>query len=89
MPIHPSQRAFCIDITNTDSGDLQNLMDTLHDSYEASASALAEELQISQRCANFVLYLRGRSRWTQEKEDELIRLDKAGEPLPNVLSGEF
>lgn len=37
----------------------------------------------SQSCAADVRYLRSRSRWTQELEDELIRLHKEGKP-PNM-----
>jgi len=31
-----------------------------------------------------VWYLRTRSRWTLELEDELIHMDQAGEPAPNM-----
>lgn len=45
---------------------------------------LAEELNVSPGCAIDILYLRTRSRWTQELEDELIRLHKEGNP-PNIM----
>lgn len=44
---------------------------------------LAKELNCSIGCASDVWYLRQRSRWTQELEDELIRLHNAGTP-PNI-----
>ncbi len=45
--------------------------------------SLAEELDCSVGCAGDVWYLRQRSRWTQELEDELISLHNAGTP-PNI-----
>lgn len=45
---------------------------------------LAEGLGVSVTCAGNIWYLRTRSRWSQEAEDELIRMDKAGEPAPNI-----
>lgn len=46
---------------------------------------------ISRNTAAAIFYLRGRSRWTLEKEQELVDRDRAGNPisLGNVLSGEF
>lgn len=46
---------------------------------------------VSENTASAILYLRSRSRWTLEKETELIERDKAGKPisLGLVLSGEF
>lgn len=50
---------------------------------EEEVAALAQELQVSESCALDVLYLRTRSRWSEELEDELITLHRAGNP-PNV-----
>lgn len=38
-----------------------------------------------------ILYLRSRSRWTWEKEAELVQRSRDGNPIPlsDVLSGEF
>ena len=44
---------------------------------------LSEELGCSVGCAGDVWYLRQRSRWTQELENELISLHNAGNP-PNI-----
>lgn len=41
---------------------------------------LALEANISPACADDVLYLRSRNRWTQALEDRLIALHKAGTP---------
>lgn len=45
---------------------------------------LSEELNCSYACAADVWYLRQRSRWTQELEDELIRLYSEGN-VPNIM----
>lgn len=65
---------------------------------EASAGAIMREeaevmreFNVTQYTAAGIVYLRGRSRWTQEKENELINRDHAGNPIPlnSVLSGDF
>lgn len=52
---------------------------------------IREAFGVSPDTASAIFYLRGRSRWTEEKEQELIDRDKAGNPisLGDVLSGEF
>jgi hypothetical protein len=65
--------------------------------YEAQEHMIAAETQIrvdygvSRNTASAIFYLRGRSRWTLEKELELVDRDHAGNPisLGSVLSGEF
>jgi hypothetical protein len=49
----------------------------------------AEKLKVNEEDMSLIYYLRTRSRWTQEKEDHLIELSRNGQPLPNVLAGEF
>lgn len=44
---------------------------------------------IDDQCAGYILYLRSRSRWTEAKELELVRLSISDKPLPDVYSGEF
>lgn len=52
---------------------------------------IKKEFGVSENTASAILYLRSRSRWTPEKETELIKRDHAGNPisLGAVLSGEF
>ena len=50
---------------------------------ETEAGFLAKVLDISEQCADDVLYLRSRRRWTPQLEAELIQLHKDGKP-PNV-----
>jgi hypothetical protein len=45
---------------------------------------LAESLGVSEDYARGIFYLRTRSRWTQEAENELIRMSKNGESCPNM-----
>jgi len=81
---------FCIEMNEK---DLENkeAMDALNDFMDEWQDAMvkyileeAKRLGVSDKCAGDIIYLRTRSRWTQELEDELIRMDKAGEPAPNM-----
>lgn len=64
--------------------DLNEIMDKFQDEHNLYIRKFAEENNLSFICADHVLYLRGRSRWTQELENELIRLHKEGNP-PNIF----
>ena len=55
---------------------------------DSEINRLSIEHRISNACASKLLYLRTRSRWSIEKENELIRLDRNGS-LPSVLDGDF
>jgi hypothetical protein len=82
---------FSITMTNPTEKELKFITEAfLEMQHEmlAEQEELAEALNVSMACAADVQYLRTRSRWTLEKEKELIRLHKEGNP-PNVLSGEF
>lgn len=52
---------------------------------------IVEDFGVTPQTASAIFYLRTRSRWTVDKELELIERDKAGDPisLGTVLSGEF
>lgn len=60
------------------------IQDDYYNELESYLKSLSEELNCSYACAGDVWYLRQRSRWTQELEDELIRLYKEGTP-PNIF----
>lgn len=51
--------------------------------YDEVIADLAKELNVSELCAGDVFYLRSRSRWSQELEDELIERHQNGE-RPNM-----
>lgn len=55
------------------------------DEYVEHVLKIAEELAVSESCASNIVYLRGRSRWTQELENELIRMDKEENTQPNIF----
>lgn len=81
---------FAVDLTKVDDWDAFN--ETMNEANQKMidyTEQLASELHVSIECARSIVYLRGRSRHTQEKENELIRLDQSGEELPNVYSGDF
>ena len=58
----------------------QDAMDSYHKEMEDHINKIAEELGVSNGCAADVVYLRTRSRWTQELENEVIRRSKEGIP---------
>lgn len=58
-------------------------MNSVQDETAKYITKLSEELQVSEACAWDVWYLRSRSRWTQNLENELIQLHKDGNP-PNM-----
>lgn len=79
---------------NGQSMDKDEFIQALNESQEymiAEEDRIKEEFGVSENTASAILYLRSRSRWTQEKEDELIDRDLAGMPisLGRVLRGEF
>lgn len=89
--MHPDQTVIKIEIPVNDEKkmeDFQALMEEWQNTQICYEQEVANKLGISIECAIDVCYLRTRSRWTPEKEKELIRLHAEGKP-PNVLSGEF
>ena len=52
---------------------------------ETQEEILAREMNVSVECASDVLYLRTRSRWAQELENELVELHKEGKSV-NICS---
>lgn len=58
---------------------------------EKEEERAAQDYGVSKQTASAICYLRTRSRWTREKEQELVDRDKAGNPisLNTVLSGDF
>ena len=63
---------------------LQTIIDEVFNDYRIHIEEMAAKLGISLACAHNIFYLRERSRWTQDLEDELIRLHKEGNP-PNIF----
>lgn len=69
---------------STKMEQFQSLMNDYHDELNAYIQQVARDLGISQACAADVVYLRNRSRHTEELEQELIRLHTIGTP-PNIM----
>lgn len=63
---------------------VNDFFSAVQESMVEESKNLAVELGVSLSCAVDVQYLRTRSRWTEELEEELIALHKAGTP-PNVM----
>jgi len=91
--VHPDYEVWRIEIPpNATEEEMEEINDTL----EAWSENLAYEENtivlkygVTQECAEKIVYLRSRSRWTLKKELQLIKWDKAGTSLPDVYSGEF
>ena len=86
------QESFSIEIPINEEeamDEFQKVMDDYHDETNRLIEEEANKLGISFFDMADIWYLRSRSRWTQEKEDYLIKLAKEGKELPNVLAGDF
>lgn len=71
--------------------EMDEMLSRSQDFLKEEEERIQKEFEISLNTAAAVLYLRGRSRWTKEKEQELIDRDHEGNPisLGKVLAGEF
>lgn len=81
---HPEFKNVCIQLDNYE--ELQKLLIDYQDSMIEYEKKLAQELNCSDWAAQDIIYLRSRSRWSQELENEILRLDKEGKHPP-VLAG--
>lgn len=64
----------------------QEVMNQLSKAMINEETRIAKELNCSEWAACDILYLRSRSRWSQELENEILRLDSLGKHPP-VLAG--
>lgn len=66
-------------------------LDEAQDRMIEAEKLIQNQFSVSEETASAIFYLRTRSRWTPEKEIELIERDHTGRPIPlgQVLSGEF
>lgn len=71
--------------------ELQEALNEAREEMVEAENNIREVFGVSAPTASAILYLRGRSRWTREKEEELIKRDKEGKPIPfgKILAGEF
>ncbi len=85
--MHPNHDSFSVEIPVNDSEEMvafNKILEEYQDECAKYIEELSRKLGISFDAAGDIWYLRGRSRWTQEKEDYLILLAKNGKPLPNM-----
>lgn len=78
---------YVIDLKDCNFDHLQIFMNAAHEALKQEADNLSQELGVTSSCALDILYLRNRSRWTQQLEDKLIQLHKEGNP-PNICEFE-
>jgi len=86
--MHPDLKPFSIEVPIDDPVKMDEFSKAMAAQQEAHIKYIgdvAKELGINEDAANDIVYLRGRSRWTQEKEDYLVKLAKEGKPLPNIM----
>ena len=80
---------FCVDLKKVEEegklAEFNQFMDTLQDAYVVEAQGIQKQFGVSDSCALNIQYLRSRSRWTQELENELIRMDKEDKTQPNIM----
>jgi hypothetical protein len=50
------------------------------DTHDSEINAVRRQLRVDRACAEDVVYLRTRNRWSPELEAELIRLHRVGTP---------
>ena len=62
------------------------VMDASQEAMLEDQKNIAKLLNVTLYTAGLIQYLRTWSRWTEEKEAELVRLDQAGETMPNVFA---
>lgn len=62
--------------------------DAWYDEFNRQITSESRRLGVTEKEASDIIYLRGRSRWTQEKEDKLVEMAHNGIPFPNILAGE-
>lgn len=92
--MHPEHEVVRIEVPLNDPAamkEFQAAMDEWQDAVLDEHKKIELEYGVSAPTANAIYYLRSRSRWTEEKEQELIDRDHWGNPIPlnMVLTGEF
>jgi len=68
-------------LSSAQKDEFQDAYDKHQQAIVNNILALAKELDVSEKCASDVIYLRSRFRHTPELEAELIRLHKEGIPV--------
>jgi hypothetical protein len=85
--MHKGMTVFSVEVPVNDPkamDEFQRFMDVVADETNIYIGNVAHQLGVSFNAAADIVYLRGRSRWTRDKEDYLIKLAKEGKPLPNI-----
>lgn len=80
--------SFCVEMPDPNDAaameEFQKLMDMVNEETDKEIDSVMEKYGVDFETANAVVYLRSRSRWTQEKENELLEWKKT-EPFPNIM----
>lgn len=89
---HPEMSSFSVDIGSMNDTQMEAFNEAMADYQDKMVEyikKISSNLDIPYGLAADIYYLRTRSRWSQEKEDLLIRIHReTGETDFSVLSGE-
>lgn len=82
-------KSFCVEIPNPNDikkmSAFQDMMDSHQDEMTKYYQQEAKRLGVSYEAAVDIIYLRSRSRWTQQKEDVLVKLALANKLFPPMM----
>ncbi|SRR5229473_5135347 len=90
--MHKDMRVVRIELPSIDSEEqmeaFTQTMDILQQETYRYAQKIGKELHVSDRVALEIVYLRGRSRWSQELEERIVRAYTEKEVVIVCTSGE-
>ena len=90
--VEVGSKGFCITCDeNTDMDAVCDLMTAAQDQTANYIHKLAGELGVDESVAGDIWYLRTRSRWKQELDDQIVAAAKSGNPIDSgsILSGDW
>ncbi len=90
--VYFGEKSFVVEVDPaTDPGPVNDLMGAVQDAWVREIIDISRSLGVSDQVAQDIWYLRTRSRWTQELEDQLVAAARAGKPIDSVkvCSGEW
>ena len=89
ISLHPKHEVVVLEMPNPENKDamdaFQDVMDAMAEETNKEIVQVMEENNCSSICAMDIVYLRSRSRWSEENEKELIRLHSIGQ-APNICN---
>lgn len=81
-------KTFCTEVPVNDPEkmkEFQKMMEAVYEAQDKEVKKISEEFGIFEPAAADIYYLRTRRRWTQKKEEYLIKLGREGKRVPNIF----